>query len=119
MTDAARSRYAPANPQSFSSRVGTVADALDQLVTIKAETFTESAVTLEARTQIALVASAATITLPSASSMYGNFIVVKNIGASGVVSVASTDLIEGHASVVVGDSESFSLFSTGTTWVVV
>lgn len=118
MTNASRTQYAPANPESYSKRVGTVAQALDALVQIGTTTLTDTTVTLEARSQLALADGVTTITLPSAESMYGNIIVVKNIGTA-EVSVASTDLVEGETSLAVDPTESYSLFSDGTTWRVV
>lgn len=118
MTNASRTQYAPANPESYSKRVGTVAQALDALVQIDSSEITASEVTLEARSQLVLSNGVTTITLPSAASMTGNFIVVKNIGTA-EVSVASTDLVEGETSLAVDPTESYSLFSDGTTWRVV
>lgn len=117
MTDAARARYAPANPESYSRRIGTVAEALDALVSIDRIDVTGDTVTLDARQQIVIANGITTITMPSAASMQGNFILIKNVSGSST-SVESTDDIEGSSSLLLASNASRSIYSTGTTWVV-
>lgn len=115
MTDAARSRYAPENPGGYFARVGTVAEALDDISTVHVVETVDDAVTLEPRSQLVFADGTSTITLPSVTTAIYQIIVVKNIG-TGSVTVGSPDDVEGNATLVLSAGEASSLVSTGTTW---